>query len=555
MSTFDLRTQPWILAHSLTGDTREYSLLELFSKAHHLDSLVGDLPTQVFALHRMLLAILHAALAPSVPSADSALTLWNELWQQEALPLDKIEAYLRDPVRDSRFDLFDAHAPFMQVAGLHTAQDEVSGLKRLIADVPNGSPYFTMRRGSGVARISSAEAARWLVHAHAFDTSGIKSGAVDDIRVKGGKGYPLGTGWAGEIGGLLAVGKTLRESLLLNFILVHNDAPVRVGVPVWDRRPLGPGIERLSNDEHNGDNGRERPDGVADLYTWPGRRIRLIEHEGEVTGVILAYGDPLLPQNAHVFEPLTTWRHSEPQSKKMGRQVFMPATHQPDRRLWRGLASLLPNARHSAPSAWLVEWIGLLADENALPLTASFNLRAIGASYGTQSAVIDEIIDDSITIRALLLSARDGSMADLALDALTTTEEAVTALARLAGDLEIARGGEPDGARSRARENAYFALDPLFRTWISALGTGPTEGTLSSWQSTARRALEEVARDLLAAAGPSAWVGRHRRTGGHASSSQAREWFRRSLRSALPGAYRVNETVSPAVRTEGVPHD
>ncbi|MBF4460959.1 MULTISPECIES: type I-E CRISPR-associated protein Cse1/CasA [unclassified Rathayibacter] len=537
MNGFDVRDRPWILARSLEGTTQEYSILEILRRAHLLEAIVGDVPTQTFAITRLLLAVMHASLAHDLADDDTARALWQDLWEAETLPAETIERYLREPNRASRFDLFDEEAPFLQVAGLRTAKDDVAGLERIIADIPNGVPYLTMRRGRGVASISMAEAARWLVHVHAYDTSGIKSGAVGDVRVKGGRGYPLGTGWCGEIGGLLASGQSLKETLLLNFVLIHDDRPVAAGLPVWDRQALGPGVELRPQQPGGGETEPSRPQGLADLYTWPGRRVRLVRSGDAVTGVVLGYGDPLRPQNAHVFEPLSPWRYSEPQSKKLGRSVYMPATHQPDRRLWQGLSSLLPNAQQTTPSAWLVEWIGLLADEGILPDSALFDLRAVGASYGTQSSVIDEIIDDSLGIRALLVSERGAEHALRAVSAVSATEAAVLALARLAGDLEIARGGDSDGARSRSREDAYFALDGPFRSWLADLGSETSTIPLVRWQQTARRVLDEIADSYLSAAGPSAWVGRDRRTTGHASSSEAREWFRRSLRASLPSAY------------------
>src|SRR5699024_2697574 len=72
--------------------------------------------------------------------------------------------------------------------------------------------------------IPPGEAARWLVHCMAFDISGIKSGAVGDPRVKGGKGYPIGIGWSGWLGGLYFEGDTLFQTLMLNTVL--SDGPV-----------------------------------------------------------------------------------------------------------------------------------------------------------------------------------------------------------------------------------------------------------------------------------------------------------------------------------------
>ena len=71
---------------------------------------------------------------------------------------------------------------------------------------------------AGISSISVAEAAQMVVHVMAYDYSGIKSGAVGDPRVKGGKGYPTGIGWAGWLGGTLLKGANLKETLLLNYV-------------------------------------------------------------------------------------------------------------------------------------------------------------------------------------------------------------------------------------------------------------------------------------------------------------------------------------------------
>ena len=92
-------------------------------------------------------------------------------------------------------------------------------------------------------RLSFAEAARWVVHAHAYDTSGIKTGAVGDPRVKGGKVYPLGVAWAGTLGGVFVEGENLRETLLLNLVAFDTDN-LRIDPdedrPAWRRPPARP---------------------------------------------------------------------------------------------------------------------------------------------------------------------------------------------------------------------------------------------------------------------------------------------------------------------------
>jgi CRISPR system Cascade subunit CasA len=97
-----------------------------------------------------------------------------------------------------------------------------------------------------LASVDAAEAAQAVVHCMAFDFSGIKPGADGDKRVKGGKGYPIGIGWCGWLGGTVIEGKNLRETLLLNYI------PLRPGAgtedrPLWEMEDIGAGSEGRSH--------------------------------------------------------------------------------------------------------------------------------------------------------------------------------------------------------------------------------------------------------------------------------------------------------------------
>lgn len=159
----------------------------------------------------------------------------------------------------------------MQVAGLHTATGATSGLSKLIAEVPDGAPYFTTRAGDGLSHVGPAEAARWVVHCQAFDPSGIKSGAVGDPRVKGGKGYPIGVGWCGNLGLVIAEGRDLAETLLLNLVLDHPSTAE--DVPVWEREePLTAAVDPVLAT-------RGRSHGPVELLVWQSRRIRLIPRD------------------------------------------------------------------------------------------------------------------------------------------------------------------------------------------------------------------------------------------------------------------------------------
>jgi len=433
--SFDLTREPWLMVQRHGGSQDELSLQQVFAQAEDVRRLVGDVCTQEFALLRLLLAIVHDAI-----DGPGDLEQWQQLWD-DGLPVVRISDYL-ERHRD-RLDLLHPHQPFFQSAGLRSVSGEVSSLDRLVADVPNGTPFFTMR-ARGVRRLGFAEAARWVVHAHAFDTSGIKTGAVGDPRVKDGKGYPRGVAWAGALGGVLVEGKSLRETLLLNLIAFDTDT-LRIDpddVPAWRRPPPGPAQTEAVELSR-------RPAGVRDLYTWQSRRVRLVFDDDGVHGVVLAYGDPLAAHNKHQREPMTGWRRSGFQEKKLGlAQVYLPREHDVSRSAWRGLGALVAGrvqgAEQRAEAAAIVrprilDWVARLTVEGDLPADFLIRARLFGAIYGTKQSVIDEVIDDAVAMAVVLLHQRDSGLGQAAIDAVADAEAAVNVLGDLATDL--ARAG------------------------------------------------------------------------------------------------------------------
>ncbi|MEV7002958.1 type I-E CRISPR-associated protein Cse1/CasA [Streptomyces sp. NPDC093982] len=526
--SFDLTARPWIGVFGRDGAHEEMSLREVFARAGELRRLVGDVPTQEFALLRLLLAIVHDAL-----DGPADLEEWAELWADERC-FAPMGAYLER--HRERFDLLHPTTPFFQVADLRTARDEVFSLNRIVADVPNGEPFFSARQPS-VGRLSFGEAARWVVHAHAYDTSGIKTGVVGDDRAKGGKVYPLGVGWAGTLGGVFIEGATLRETLLLNLIAADAtgldlDSDDR---PAWRHEVCGPG-------------GRAgmQPSGVRELYTWQTRRLRLHFGPNGVHGVVLGYGDPLAPHNMQSREPMTAWRRSPTQEKKLGKSpVYLPREHDPSRAVWRGLAALMAERPVEAQGAEaaaglrpaVVEWVARLATDGRLPRSFLLRARAVGASYGTQQSVIDEIVDDHLVMAAVLLHQHDRAYAQQALDAVADVEAAVTALGDLASDLARAVGGRSEVSRARIRERGFAALDDSYRLWLRSLAEADDpQSERTGWQHKVYDVTSRLGCQLLAEAGDAAWQGRivsARRGHVWLNSGAAERWFRYRLGNVL----------------------
>lgn len=509
-ASFDLTSSPWLPVVRTDGTRADLSLREVFNQAGAIRRLAGDLPTQEFALLRLLLAIAHDALDGPRDTYE-----WEELWTAPE-PFGGVPAYL-DRHRDC-FDLLHPLKPFYQVASLRTEKGEVSLLNKIVADVPNGDPFFTMRL-PGVERLSFGEAARWLVHAQAFDTSGIKSGVVGDPKAVNGKRYPQGVAWLGNLGGVFAEGDTLRETLLLNLIAADT-ANLRVtskaDTPAWRRSEL-PEADGLTDEVRI-------PAGLRDLYTWQSRRLRLQHEAGAVTGVVLTYGDELIARDQLGIEPMTGWRRSKLQEKKLGiGTVYLPREHDPARAAWRGIDGLVAayprDARaQSAEAAQflrpkIVDWLAQLGSEGVLPSHRLLRVRIVGARYGTQQSVIDEIVDDGVTMSVVLLHQKDHRFGHAAVDAVADANAAVGALGDLAADLAHAAGTAPDPQRSTARDRAFGALDSPYRNWLRDLGTAPDpQAARAVWQGQVYEIVSRVARVLLDSVGPAAAQGRLIRT-------------------------------------------
>jgi CRISPR system Cascade subunit CasA len=496
----------------------------------------------------VLLGNLHRAVHGPKDRAD-----WADLWRAPGLPVDEVGRYLAQ-FRD-RFDLLSPDAPFLQVGDLSTAKGEFSGLEKLIADVPNGHPYFTTRAGRALRSIGFAEAARWLVHAHAFDPSGIKAGVPGHSSVKGGRGYPIGIAWTGNLGGVLMQGPTLRDTLLLNLLPYEEPAlglswtEADADLPVWERPPLTAAIEREGGS----------PLGPADLYTWPSRRLRLQAGDGQVSGVLIANGDPLAVQDAFMFEPMSAWRKSEAQAKKLGRPlVYMPREHQVDRAFWRGLAALLPmgTAQRSAGAATLPpamsEWLAVLQVHRLVPATYVVRTRAVGVVYGSMNSVVSELIDDELSLTVAVLRSEHRALGLVAADAVTAAEASVRALGGLARNLQEAGGGDGTGAADRARELGFAALDAPFRQWVA--GLGPDSDLIEveeRWHRQVRRVVRGLADELLESSGPVAWRGR-RVNQRHLDSALADVFFSTALVKAVPRAFAATEHDPTEVTREPV---
>ena len=552
-ASFNLLDEPWIRVTRLDGAPDEVSLLSLFREATDIAGIHGEIASQDAAVLRLLLAICHRAM-----DGPEDLDVWEEYWRDPgSLGRDAVDHLER---HRERFDLRDPDRPFFQVAGIHAASGRTSGLESLIVDVPNGNPFFTTRIAEGLDSIGWAEAARWLVHVHAFDPSGIRTGAVGDPQVKGGKGYPIGPGWTGQIGTVTVVGENLERTLLLNTVVcedldgLNGVDPTRDLAP-WEREPDGPAG---SHDP--------RPTGPVHCYTWQTRRVLLHGDDDGVTGLFLGNGDKATPQNRYLVEPMTAWRYSEPQSKKLKAPVYMPRKLPTDRAFWRGLSTLVAQlspkitvkgagevTRYRSPG--VVSFYQDLMYHEIVPLTGLIPLHAVGIEYGAQEAVVTELIDDVLSLPTGLLDPENTRLLAVVHDAMEETEHVASALRNLAGNLDRARGGSPDTA-SAAREHAsaafYQVIDERFPRWLASLDEAEPVRAHDLWRSLLRSEAWGQQQALASAVPDTAFAGRGEGKG-RMDVGKALFFFRRALNVAVPAPVQQDSTAENNMNEERTP--
>lgn len=539
--SFNLIDEAWIRVRTNRGRIDELSLRRVLHEASELRSLAGEVASQDVAILRMLLAVLLGASRPDEALSDKEARELFSAWRSaNAFPPEMIDGYL--DLFHSRFNLIDPTAPFLQVATLTTGSGNRSGLVKLLADVPDGHRYFTTRSGKELESLSLAEAARWLVHCQAFDPAGIKTGALGDPRVKGGKGYSFGyPAWAGCLGPVITEGATLFDTLLFNLPLQMAGPG---DLPQWERAPLGPTVEVPAGQAIPTtviEEPARQPTGPADAFTWPSRRMRLFTDGDRVVDVQISNGDKLTPENRVPIEPMTAWRMSKNKSKGSV-IVHMPVTYDGTMRIWQGLAPLLQRSNEPTATkpAHTIAWLSYLRAAGAVATDEVVNLRTVSPVYGAQNSSIVDVVDDRLAARVVALT--DPTIIQAAIDAATAARAGVIALANFAGNLDRAAGGDGH-ARDRTFELGYAALDHPFRQWIMTLDTiDSLPLRRETWDAKAFDVLRRAGAQLARDAGSAAFVGRPVSQVGtdarqHLDAGLAENWFRGALHKAFPGAH------------------
>ena len=534
---YDLRFEPWIPVERLDGTADVVSIRDALAGAHQIRRLSGEIPGEGLALLRLLLALVYCINYELEEAGEKQKKeRWEELRSQGCFELDKIDEYFADYPHE--FDLFDDEHPFYQIPSLaYMGEKELDPVSELMLDVPKPEKFlFSMRSPEHLDSLPFDLAARYLVVAQAYHTAGIKSPVVGNTSAKSGKAYApkgaLGTGWCGALGGIYLEGQNLFETLLLNFVLFLNNASVIApdDYAPWER------------EVPSADTCQREPTGPVDLLTWQSRRIRLVPSKdgSRVRGVIISYGDVLIPANKQRYEMMTGWRESKQQQKKLGTATvpLMPVAPDTARALWRGLPSLLALADGGKLRPGVIRWMSELQDvQSAEDWRLNVRIVCQGVSYGTQSSVVDDAITDSIDLRATLLRKNSEAVIKM-LDVIERTEQAVGVLVRFVQNVERAQGDKrrydsfsdsaAQASREDVREGAYDALDALYRARIAEFPDEGVDEYCLSWRKEAQSVLRRLANAYVSRRHVSCFSEHD-----DVSVGQALAWFEGGLVKAL----------------------
>lgn len=498
MTSFDLIHQPWVPVTE-AGRRTDVSLLDALLRAHEIDGLSLDDPLQAVAiLRQVLLPVLIDATGAPRHEAE-----WAQRWDAGPFDAEAIGSYLAQH-RD-RFDLFHADAPFAQVAGLRTARDETKPVSLLVPSLASGNnvPLFSSRTEADPPSLTPAEAVRALLTTHCWDTAAIKSGAVGDPLAKAGKTTGNPTGPLGQLGVVVPVGRTLRDTLLLNVPTLSTGVDPE-DRPQWRRDPATPAWEQRA------------AAGLLDLFTWQSRRIRLVPEATEddslvVRRVVVAAGDRLDHTPGDV-EPHTAWRQNP--KPKAGEPASRPVRHVAGRSAWRGLAALLATSaptEDKVTAPLVLRQVARLRGEDYLPVDYPLQVLTAGVEYGNQSAVVEDVIVDQMPLPVLAL-ATDSAVRAVLLDVTRQADDLRQAANRLGDDLRAACGADklPWDRSQRLGEILVHEFTPVVRRLLSGLQRQPdrVEDAALAWRRTARRLALAIAEPALNAAPPEAFLGR-----------------------------------------------
>ncbi len=480
---FNLVDEPWIPVVGHPRGASRVSLREALVDAHRLRAVRHQSPLATAALHRFLVAMVHAAAWPETgigPWGDTeaqARATWLAAWHASALPATAINAYL-DRWHD-RFFLLGGDHPFMQDPRVADDRRSEPGVLALEIDAKGAKPLFYRDLGR---TMDPAEAPAQILALQSFALGGILTPdpAYTDVITSSAQGGAF-TRASGAC--MVVEGQNLLETLLLNCHGLWPDAPGpgqrRTGDrPTWEcDAPADPRDRKIT--------------GHLDLLTRRPRRIRLWHHLDDaglpvVDGAAVLKGE-VIPEASwqawQAHETMAAFRAlTDDERKDKTKPPFRAVRFREGRAVWRDSVALLQVAGPDAPALrtlqWLAPWL-VPGDKDAGvdpgPLAHLAPLRILGLGLVNDQKKAEMWRAESVQVPPRLVLDAD-ARAELG-DALAAAEAAGKAIRSATyGLANIIVGENPDPKNVSALTES---LDPTatywgemgrrYPTWLDAL--------------------------------------------------------------------------------------
>lgn len=519
MPRYNLLDEKWIQVAS--KDTVEkVSIKELFAGAAKYKELAGDMKTQDFAVMRVMLAILHTVFSRFDSKGDpyeffevdeksflqigeleendledyedALYQTWIDIWNAKEFP--KVVYEYLEKWRE-RFFLYDDKYPFFQVTKEVIEKDAAGGgefygknINRLVSESNNKQAYFSPKDESYKEYIVDDELARWLITLQGY------IGTSDKKKVGSAKTYSKG--WLYDLGGVYLQGNNLFETLMLNFVIAHNENNnlLKTQKPCWEAETIEKNIELYF---HNGIGN------IASLYTTWCREIFIDPNRTKEDKFVCFIAK--LPEIEHsdaFLEPMTVWKYNDTGEYK---DKYRPRKHDENKSMWRNFG-LLTGVGEGTRKPGVIEWLNKLGDISESE-ELGFNKENITLcavcmlddGNATSWAPVDEV-EDSLNLKERVL-VDTGWIIRINKTISDTKAIIDTVLKRFIFDLLEIRNMDKSDV-SRYVEQFYFRIDLSFRNWIESIDIDNDKDTKEiEWRKVFKKAMKEYVDELVSNAG------------------------------------------------------
>lgn len=474
MSEFNLIDENWIRVRK-NGYVTEISLAEALMHAEEYGGLCGELPTQDIAILRLLIAIIHTIISRKddnnqdieeklLNDASSCIERWKEIWDNGKFNSILIQEYIE--LWKNRFWLIDEKRPFFQSSWLKSGTVHFAAkIDESISESKNKPRIFARKSGKYKESLSFSEAARWLVTLMLYDDRNSTKKPV----------VPKSVGWGGICGMIMAEGKNLFQTIMLNMPMLTGNAREHWNKdkPTWEEEECNEIQKKIPV-----------PCNIAQLFTVQSRRIRLTAEDGKITKALVAAGDYFDASNAF-SEPMTLWKQKEEKKGKfIEPEEFIPERHKPEKKAWQEFPSIISTAEDKhIRQPEIVVWIGMLQKKKKLPKDMLIRFKTVGITYDTKEASITSIFSNDIQIFADVIENSDNSikLQIKIADEVKNCESCASAVGNLASDIAISGGinGKNIDKGNKLLKNKkkyaefeyYFSINDAFKNWISSINS------------------------------------------------------------------------------------